>query len=670
MIFSRRKFGQSTVVAGASGVLLLTCAPAGAGLTEIRIDSSEPFAKGASFGPAGFYVRMKGRAKGELDPKDPRNAPIVNLDKAPLNARGKVEYETDVYILAPADSAKRSGKLLYEVANRGRKFLFNRLQDSRAAQAIANDPATAEDAGPRPIALERGYVLVWSGWDADAPSANNGMTMRAPIATENGQPIVKRIREEIQIGTRGPADVAVAKLSYPAARLDSANARLAWRDRESDARQDIPPDQWAFVDARSIRLLPEGTKFKPLRIYELWYDATQPKVAGIGFAATRDLVSFLRYESKDSSGQPNPLAIPGAAGTGVTHALGFGISQSGRYLRHHVELGMNEDEQGRRVFDGVLAHTAGIGKVFANEAFAEPNRTATQHEDRWYPENWFPFAYETTRDPLTGKSGALLSGRASDPLVMETDTSTEYWQKGASLVLTDPAGEHDLADHPGVRMYLIAGTQHGGSVASNESRGACANPRNPHSAAPALRALLVALDEWAANGAAPPKSLVPRIADGTAVTFEKLDFPTIPGLARPLSDNRIGAPADWTDPPGRPEKVYGTRLPAVDADGNERVGLRLPDIAVPLGTFTGWNVYKGLETELCDRDGTYAAFAKTRTEREAAGDHRPSLEERYGSRQTYSARVQAAADQLVRDRLLLPVDAEAYARAAMEAKGF
>ena len=659
-----------TCFALATFAALLPFERAAAAMTEIRFATPEPFAGGKSFGNVGPYVRIKAVAKGQLDPKDPRNKVIVNLDAAPVNARGMVEYEADVFILRPADPAKGSGKLLYEVTNRGNKVLFGRLHNSSADQAAANDPKTAIDAGSIPLAFERGYTIVWSGWDPDASTVDSGMSIRLPVATDGGRPVVRRIREEILIGTRGRDDAEIARLLQSAANRDTSAARLTYRDREDAARVEIPPDQWAFVTERSIRLLPEGTRFKPRRIYELWYDAKDPKIAGIGFAATRDIVSFLRYAQQDGQGHPNPVAVPGAAEAGITHALAFGISQSGRYLRHHIELGMNGDERGRRVFDGVLAQTAGIGKVFANHAFAEAGRTATQHEDRFYPENWFPFSFTATSDPLTGRSGTLFRGDDTDPLVIATNTSTEYWQKGASLLTTDPMGTRDLEEHPRARTFLIAGTQHGGSFRTPATPGACVQPRNPHDAYPALRALLVALDEWVSEGREPPASRVPRIADGSAVPFEALNLPRMPGIVMPVTDNRIGPEVDWTNPPAKIDKAYRTLVPAVDADGNEISGLRLPDQVVPVATLTGWNLYRGLESELCDRDGTYAPFPKTKAEREATGDPRLSLEERYGSRQVYAARLKAAADALVRERLLLPSDAEAYVKAASETPGF
>jgi hypothetical protein len=652
------------LAASAAGAVLLFAVGANARITEIRIDAVEPFAESQSFGTAGAYERVRGVAKGELDPKSPHNAVIADLDKAPLNPRGKVEYETDFFILRPADPAKGSGVLLYEVNNRGRKFLLHWIDEApqQAAGAI-NDPKSAKDAGSG-FSLGRGYTIVWSGWDPDAPIAGNGMASRVPVAQEDGKPVARRIREEIQVGTRGPADVAVVRLGYPAASTDKTLARLTVRDREGDPRSEIPAGGWEFVDGNSIRLLPEGTKFAPIRIYELWYHATEPKIVGIGYAATRDLVSFLRGGSSDDKGTANPVRA-------VRHTLAFGISQSGRYLRHHIELGMNEDEAGKRVFDGVLAHISGAGKVFANHTFAEPGRTATQHEDRAYPENWFPFSAAMTIDPFSRKSGSLLRGEGTDPLLIETNTSTEYWQKGASLLHIDPTGARDLLLPSDTRAYLIAGTQHAGRAGLTSAPGPCANPRNPHSPAPALRALIVALEQWVTRGVAPPESRVPSIADKTAVDAAQARQPAVKGFARAPGSNTILPPVDWIDPPGSGvyltasgPQAYGTRVSATDADGNEVAGIRLPDIAVPLATYTGWNVYKAQPGELCDRDGSYVPFARTKAEREAAGDPRASIAERYRTRANYVARVKAAADELVRERLLLPDDAARYVKAA------
>jgi Alpha/beta hydrolase domain len=627
-------------------------------ITGITVSSVESFAEGHEFGAAGGYVRIKGVARGELDPRAPENTVIADLDKAPCNAAGLVEYATDFDMLRPAEPRRGSSILVYDVPNRGSKRIFNLLDDVPANDpARTNDPKTLADAGLG-FCLGRGYSLVWSGWDPGAPRANNGLGADFPVALDNGKPVAGRIRDEFLFGTRAPGDGSLRRLPYPAAALDQPAACLTVRDRESDPSTEIPRGEWEFVDERSIRLLPEGRKFELVRIYELWYEATGAKVLGIGYASVRDLVSFLRGGGLPDIGE-------------IRHALAFGVSQSGRFLRHFLELGMNTDAAGRRVFDGVFSHVAGAGKVFANHRFGMPGRTATQHEDRLYPENWFPFGTMTASDPFFGRTGALLKGDSGDPLVIETNTSTEYWQKGASLVHTDPATGADAALPEGARAYLIAGTQHGGRPGVDPRPGPCANPRNPHSATPALRALFVALEEWVTRGVASPPSRVPTLAAGTAVPAETIRMPRVQGFAHAPGANRIGPPVDWVNPPpGGPAQAYPTHVAAVDADGNEVAGIRLPPIAVPLGTYTGWNVYRAQPLELADRDGSLIAFAGTRAEREAADDPRPSLEERYASRNAYAAQVEAAAAALVAERLLLPSDAEAFVETARQCDRF
>jgi hypothetical protein len=630
-------------------------------LIRLQIDRMEPFADGMPFGATGPYVRLMGTAYGELDPQHPLNAVIVNLDKAPRNARGRVEYEADVYIMRPADVTRGNRKLLYEVNNRGRKPLLSVFHEApEMSPGNLNDPTTLADAG-NGFTFHRGYTLVWSGWDPDAPRANHGMGIRVPVATNNGEPLVQTVRDEFIFGTRVPTTHHTAPLSYPTATLDQQQARLAVRAREAEPRTEIPPERWAYADARSIQLLPEGTAFQPGLIYDFWYPARDPKVLGVGFAATRDLVSFLRYATHDTVGNPNPVALSQTE-AGIRAVLAYGNSQSGRYLRTHTASGFNQDETQRRVFDGVLTNVSGIGKVFANFAFGQPYRTSTQHEDHAFPENWFPFAHTTLTDPLTGQTGALRREDGFDPLMIEVNTSTEYWQKGASLLHTDPLGQRDLDLPPTVRLYLMAGTQHGGRAGMRPARGTGVHPRNPHNPTPALRALLVALDQWVTEGVEPPASRVPCLATGTLVAPEALRFPAIPGVQVPRCANRIVVLDDWVAPRSSPDAAYVALVPQVDADGNEVAGIRLPPIAVPLATYTGWNLYAAPypEGEFCDREGSYLPFAASQAERKAHGDPRLSLAERYSSHEAYVQQVDQMVRALLAERLLLPEDAARY----------
>ena len=625
-------------------------------ITEINVQNVRPFADGATFGPAGAYERVTGTARGELDPAAARNRVIKNLDKAPKNARGMVEYEVDFDLLRPADAAKGNRKILFEVTNRGRKFLLSWLMDGSGLPQNANNPLTLADAG-NALFLRQGYTIAWTGWDPDAPKTNNGMVIKVPVATDNGKQIVRTIREELVSATRGPV-LKEFTLLYDAANTDQSQARLTVRRRESDPKMEIPATGWDYVNGRTIKLRPDGTGPQVGSLYEFTYPARDPKVLGIGFAATRDLVSFLRYDEKDAKGAANP------ARTGVKTALAVGISQSGRYLRDHISQGFNQDEKQRKVFDGVLAHISGVGRVFLNEEFGEPARTNTQHEDHFYPENEFPFSTASMGDPVSGRSGSLFRNDGFDPLLIETNTSTEYWQKGASLLHTDPLGQQDVELPANARVFMIAGTQHAGRANLKADFGPCVNERNPHDPSPALRALVVALDAWVSEGKAPPSSRVPTFKDGTLVAIDKLAFPAIPDFAVAKLGNELMLFGDWTNPKPDPAKAYRSLVSAIDGDGNEVAGIRLPDIVVPLATYTGWNLYKRpfTEGELCDRDGSYHEFASTKTDRENRKDPRPSLAERYGTHANFVGNVKKAADRLAAERLLLPEDAAAYAK--------
>jgi hypothetical protein len=589
-------------------------------IVSIDIKAIEPLADGAAFGDVGPYERVIGVAKGEVDPKARSNNKIALIDKAPLNARGRVEYTADFFILRPKDPAKGNGRILYEVNNRGRKMLFGNIADG--PQGI-NDPQKLSDLG-NGFPFRRGWTIVWSGWDPDAPRANMGLGLTAPVATDNGAPIVSLVVDEFVSGTRGGL-LETFKLSYEMASQDGA--RLTVRERQADPKHDVA---WTAVDAKTIKLA-EG-KPKPGFIYEFTYQGTKPKVQGLGFAATRDFVSFLRYDERGRA----------ATGGPITHALAIGFSQAGRYLRHHISTGFNRDEQGRKVFDGIHSHIAGVGRLFFNRPFSQPARTNTQHEDHSFPESWFPFSTATVEDPFTGSKGSLLRGDDSDPKLIETNTSTEYWQKGASLLTTDPLGAGDVTLPDNSRVYMIAGTQHGGRAGATTDSGPNVNPRNPHNPMPAVRALLVALDDWVVKGTAPPGSRVPSLGEGTLVEPDKTGFPAVPGIAVVKATNRVALPSQ--------SRAYRTLVCKVDPDGNEVAGIRLPDIAVPLAAYTGWNEYKPPypKGELADRDGSYLAFPAEK------------IAQRYRSHADYVAKVEAVVAELLKERLILQEDADRY----------
>jgi hypothetical protein len=643
-----------------AGLLLLTTA-AEARVTRIEILRTEPFAAGQAFGNVGPYEKVVGRFHGELDPAAPLNAIIVDLDKAPRNARGQVEYTSDFYILRPADLAKGNGALLYDVNNRGNKRALIQFNSAPAS----NDPSTPAQAG-NGFLMRQGYSVVWSGWIPGLPADNNALRIEVPAAAgaAASNPIEQTVWDEFLFNN---VTTKEARLSFRPAGPEGAT--LLVRDRNADEPKTVPADQWEFADPQTVRLLPAGTAFRIGAIYQLVYRAANPPVSGIGFAATRDLVSFLRHDAADEAGTANPLALAGKPAIG--RALAHGTSQSGRYLRDFVYRGFNEDERNRIVFEGINPHVA-TARLFLNQRFAQPNRMVhLGHGFMFYPDVSFPFAYETQTDSFTGAQDGILARcgtRGNCPKIIHTNTGTEYWQSGQSLITTDALGRADGAEPENVRIYHFAGTHHVGTEATMP-RSVCAMPPNHVDYSPLLRADLVSLDRWVSDGTPPPPSRHPRIADGSLVdkTAPAVAIPGFVAARGPNARPRFDYGPDFakgiiarTLPVALPDR-YGVLVPKVDRDGNETSGVVLPDVAVPVATSTGWSVRgaaAGGAGELCYLDGSYLPFAKTKAERERTGDGRLSLEERYQGPADYAAKIRDAAVALQKDGLLLPEDVE------------
>lgn len=634
-------------------------------IESVEVLSEAALQGGQAFGETGPYRMITAHARGTLDPDAEALRAIVNLDKAPRNARGLIEYDTTLCILRPEDPARGNGRMLYEANNRGRKQLFRFFCDAPTAGGRLSQPTDIGNA----FVLRRGYTVAWSGWDPTAPAADAGLNMNAPIAVENGQPMVRTIRDEFAVGTThgapdaNPLPPECLRLSYPVADPDPALAQLSTRRWPGDAITVLPTTAWEYAGDRIIRLTAGAPT--PGLLYDFRYPATDTPIIGMGFAATRDVVSHLRQADSATS----------LLGRRMTHVIAVGVSQAGRYLRDHLALDFNRDEAGRRVFDGVLIHVAGGGRVFANHAFATPFRTRYPHQDHDYPEEMFPFSAARMTDPVTGTTAGILHDDDCDPKLMDSNTSSEYWKKGASLLHTDPLGTRDVALPADARAYLIAGTSHDGRPFMDGKPGPCLHPTNPHDPSPVLRALLVALDDWVVNGTAPPMSRTPTIEDGTLHEAAAIDFPAMPGITLPRAANDADPPAHWVDPQP-PTRHYRPLVCGVDRDGNEVAGIRTPDIAVPLGTHTGWNYFGTPVNQaigndvIADKHGTFIGFAPSKAEREARQDPRPSLAERYGDQPSYVERVAEAAQALQAERLLLPEDAIRYVYRASNYRNF
>lgn len=630
---------------------------AAAEVARIEITRREPVLGGRPFGIAGPYEKLVGRVWFAVDPRHPRNAAIADLARAPRNERGEVEFSADLYVLRPVDSTRGNRTALVEIANRGGKQLLTFFSTAQGSP----DPTDSAHFGDR-FLLERGYTLVWVGWQFDVPEQGGRVALRAPIAVGgDGRPITGLVRADYVVNEPLPDRPLADGDHRPFPAHDPRDPRnvLTVREREHDPRRTIPRAEWSFARVRDGREVPDSTwialrgGFQPGRIYEITWVAANPPVSGLGFAAVRDLVSHLKH----APGAPAPARA----------AIGFGISQSGRFLRTFLYQGFNADEEGRRVFDGVMAHIAGAGRGNFNHRFAQPSRASAPLSSLDFPNDLYPFADEPARDPTTGERAGLLDRTRQlgvVPKVMYTNTTSEYWSRAGSLVHATVDGTADVPLPDSTRLYVFAGAQH---VAAGfpPGRGAGTLPDNPNRFAWHLRALLVALQRWVTTGDEPPPSVYPRIADSTLVPLDRLRFPALPQVARvprPYVVRRLSFGAGFAEGILAPPTVgapYVQLVPQVDADGNELGALRTPEHAVPLATYTPWNPRRaaiGFPDVTVGLLGGWIPFAATAEQRQAANDPRPSVAERHRSRDEYLGRYARAAAALVRDRYLLPQD--------------
>jgi hypothetical protein len=672
------------------GVGLLGLAPgANARVTQLHITQTEtPTYAGAEFGSVGQYERIDGTITGEVDPKDPLNAVIVDIDRAPKNANGTVGYTATFQILRPVDLTKGNHRVIFELPNRGRTNVLGIFDDSGTPNTTTSsgDPGNA-------FLMNQGYTIVEGAWDTSAQGAGL-FTVQFPIATKkDGSAITGPATEEFVIDVG--ATPASQPLTYPAATADKSKASLTVRENYGDVPQTVPVSGWDYTDGTlSAVKLTSGNfggpgSFGPTALYEFTYIAQQPAVVGLGFASLRDLATFLRDAKTDDNGVANPLA-------GDVQAI-YTVcsSQPCRTTRDFVLFGFNEAEHSQKVakgqpsehekvFDGMLNWKGGGSGIFMNYRFAQPGRTHRQHIARWTPEIQFPFADVAFFDRVTGKFGSRLDRcrkTSTCPKIFEANSANEYWAKASSVLTTDGQGHDlDLNKTDNVRYYLFSSFPHGAAT----GLGICQQQQNPLAPNQVLRALLLDLDDWVSTSREPPHNRVPRLADKTlapALPQSGMGFPNIPGVVY----NGIHHTGDLLDfgprfddgiltvLPPRVDTPYKIYVPKTDRDGNDIAGIHTPDVAVPLATYTGWALRASAPgdpvpiVDGCDASGQRLPFAATKTARLAAGDPRLSLQERYKDHATYVSLVTTAAQRLEDERLLLDQDVQAYIAAAQAA---
>jgi hypothetical protein len=699
---SQRRLLQASIAAAIAAGAFVCSTAADARITQVVINpalSESPTFGGYSWPGVGQYEKIAGKAYGEVNPTDPKNSIIVDLNLAPVNARGNVEYSFDFYILKPIDLSKGAHKVMYEPPNRGRKTwaTLGRVPPGNDPGSTILDPTVLANA----FLMPRGYTMVWSGWDfsAGTNNANFNTTITLPVAHGAGNATITGPAFEYIVG---PGNSYA--LNYAAATRDTTQATLTHRVHLDDTPASLPTPEvtvpafgsaacvapvttcWKYNAAdTAISLVSpaDATQgFVPNDIYEFSYIAKDPTVNGLGFAAIRDWNAWLRYETKDDSSPatPNPLAGD------ITRIYTETVSQPARTLNDFTHLGFNQAENGKIVFDGMMQWIGAGDGINLNYRFSQPGRTERNRQDHLFAEGVFPFSNVTTTDPFTGKTDSRYTRCAATntcPLATEIYSANEYWVKAASLLHTTPDGTMDLPDSPYARNYFISSHQHG--TGSATSKGVCQQFQNPLDSQPIQRALFLDLDAWVTNGTLPPASRVPKFSDGTLVPplpQSGMGFPSIPGVTYTgLKTTRYlfnygpgyydGGPLGGTasinppfiTPPYEDNPlngpIYPSFIPKTDSDGNDIAGVRLPDVTVPLATYTGWALRSGPQAnDGCESSGQYIPFKATQAERMAAGDPRPSVQERYPSFAEYMSSVRNAIDGLVKDRLMLCEDAD------------
>lgn len=624
-----------------SGVVLICALPLCAAVTSVEVVDRSDVLGGRPTGPAGPYERIIAKVRFAVDPRLRQNDAVRDLKLAPRNEQGLVEFSADLYVLKPRDPAKGNGTVLFEVSNRGGKGLLSRFNYARGS----SDPRTEADFGDMNL-LAQGYTLMWLGWQWDTPPGDKLLRLDAPIAMEAGRAIRGLVRSEYIPDARTNRMELSDRKHTTYAAVD-APATLTVRPTVLGTRKTIAKSQWKFTEDRTAVEMESG--FQPGQIYEVVYTAENPRVEGLGLAAVRDGISFMKYGGVDT--------LLGDQRRFIKRAIGFGISQSGRFLRTFLYYGFNEDEKGRKVFDGVWADVGGGGRGSFNLRFGQASRDGYAHFNTLYPTDVFPFSDVPQKDPVTGATDGLLAAvtEQTRPKIFYTNGSWEYWNRCAALVHVSVDGKMDAPLGPTTRLYVVAGSQHGPGRLPNRIASA-QYPLNPNDHRPLQRALLDAMQAWVKDGVEPPASRYPMITEDQLVAPGQVHWPK--GMKAALPEHpkeayRVSYGPNWEETgilsiePPKVGKAFPVLVPQVDADGNELGGIRMPVVAAPLGVFTGWNLRSetvGAPREMAPTIGSFFAFSKA------------EIAKRYSDKAGYLKQVGAAADRLVRDRLLLERD--------------
>jgi len=643
--------------------VLCFASSADARVVRIEVRYRVDLAGGLWFGLAGPYEKLVGTIYFAVDPDNAANGIITDIALAPKNADGLVEFHSDFFLIKPKDVWRGNGTVLYEVSNRGGKGLLRYF--NRGAGSL--DPQTEEEMGDG-LLLSNGFTLLWLGWQFDPPDRDGLVRLFTPVATDGVTAIEGLVRSEVVVQER-EFDRSLADrnhAAYVVADPSDPENMMTVRDGVDQPRRVVPRSQWRFARLENGQVVPDRTRvyleegFEPHKIYDIVYKAQDPPVVGLGPAAVRDMVSRLKYSAAEE------LSIPAGA---IDRALAFGSSQSGRFLRTFLYYGFNETEDHRKVFDGVMSHIAGGGRGSFNHRFAQPSRDGHPYLNKLYPTDIFPFTDVAQTDTETGMRDGLLDRvqPAFMPKIFYTNSSYEYWGRAASLIHTTIDGSEDSPLMDNVRIYSFAGGQHGpGSFPPVQRVGQQLS--NPNDYSWFMRSLLLAMNRWATDDSPPPESNYPRISDGDLVLPEQLDFPQLPGVGLPAAPHkayRVDYGPEFatrgivTIEPPEVASAFPILVPQVDADGNETGGLKMPGVAVPLATYTGWNLFGsefGPEDVLSSMQGSYIPFPRTIVDRQQSSDPRRPIEERYRSREQYVGLVSEAALRLIDEGYLLAQD--------------